>query len=58
MVETMAADVTVEKIKQADFVVRVELDVDSFDFSSPLELIKAGELSAIENLDNLRKFIH
>lgn len=58
MVETMAADVTVEKIKQADFVVRVDLDVDSFDFSSPSELIKAGESSATENLNNLKKFIH
>lgn len=58
MVETMAADVTIEKIKQADFVVRVDLDVDSFDFSSPLELIKAGELVMIENMDSLIKFVH
>jgi NTE family protein len=58
MVETMAADVTTEKIKQADFVVRVDLDVDSFDFSSPLELIKAGELSAVENIDSLIKFVY
>ena len=58
MVETMAADVTIEKIKQADFVVRVDLDIDSFDFSSPLELIKAGELVMIENMDSLIKFVH
>lgn len=58
MVETMAADITAEKIKQADFVVRIDLDVDSFDFSSPLELINAGELSAIKNIGSLKKFIH
>ncbi len=58
MVETMAADVTAEKIKEADFVVRVDLDVDSFDFSSSPELIEAGELATVGNLDNLKKFIH
>ena len=58
MVETMAANTTIEKIKDADYVIRVDLDVDIFDFSSPEGLIEEGERAASENLDSLKKFIH
>jgi NTE family protein len=57
MVETMAANTTIEKIKNADFVIRVDLDVDIFDFSSPEELIEKGEQAASENLDAVKKLI-
>ncbi len=58
MVETMAANTTIEKIKDADCVIRVDLDVDIFDFSSPEELIEEGERAASENLDAVKKLIH
>jgi NTE family protein len=57
MVETMAANTTVEKIKQADYVVRIDADVDTFDFSNPSELIGAGERAARENIKEIQKFI-
>jgi NTE family protein len=57
MVETMAANTTIEKIKDADCVIRVDLDVDIFDFSNPLEIIETGKLAAIEDMDDLKKVI-
>ncbi len=57
VVETMAANTTIEKIKDADFIVRVDLDVDIFDFSNPLEIIETGKLAAIEEMDDLKKVI-
>ncbi len=57
MVETMAVNTTIEKIKDADYVVRVDLDVDIFDFSSPEKLIGEGEQAARENLDAVMKFV-
>lgn len=57
MVETMAANTTIEKIKDADCVIRVDLDVDIFDFSSPEELIEEGERAASENLDEVKKLV-
>jgi NTE family protein len=58
MVETMTANTTREKIKAADLVIRIDLNVDIFDFSNPGELIGAGELGLNVNLDKLRKWIH
>jgi len=58
MVETMTANTTREKIEQSDFVVRVDLDVDIFDFDNPEELIEAGKLAANNNLDTLKKWVH
>ncbi|MGD8534334.1 MAG: patatin-like phospholipase family protein [Candidatus Aminicenantes bacterium] len=57
MVETMAVNTTIDKIKDADFVIRVDLDVDIFDFSSPEELIEEGEQAASKNLDVVRKLV-
>jgi NTE family protein len=58
MVETMTANMTEEKIKAADLVIRIELDVDIFDFSNPGEVIEAGELAVNKSLDPLKKWIH
>lgn len=57
MVETMTANTTREKIEQTDFVVRVDLDVDIFDFSNPLGLIEMGVLAANQNLGKIMKLI-
>jgi NTE family protein len=57
MVETMAANTTVDKINLADCVVRVNVDVDTFDFSNPAELIKTGECAASENIEEIQKLI-
>lgn len=57
MVEIMSANTTLEKINLADYVVRVDVDVDIFDFSNPLRLIEAGERAASENLKALRKLV-
>lgn len=57
MVETMAANTTVEKIKLGDCVVRVDVDVDTFDFSNPSELIRTGERAASENIEEIQKLI-
>jgi len=57
MVETMAANTTIEKIKDADCVIRVDLDVDIFDFSSAEELIEEGERAASEKLAAVKKLI-
>ncbi len=57
LVETMAANTTIEKIKDADCVIRVDLDVDIFDFSSPEELIEQGKRAANEKLATVKKLI-
>lgn len=57
MVETMMANTTKEKIGKADCVIRVDIDVDIFDFSAPLEIIEAGKLATIEKLDMLKKLV-
>lgn len=57
MVETMAANTTIDRIKDADCVIRVDLDVDIFDFANPQELIEKGERAASENLDRVKKLI-
>jgi NTE family protein len=58
MVETMAANSTIEKIKDADCTIRVDLDVDTFDFSSPEELIEEGKRAAREKLAAVKKLVH
>ncbi|UCE21809.1 MAG: patatin-like phospholipase family protein [Candidatus Aminicenantes bacterium] len=58
MVETMAANTTIERIKDADCVIRVDLDVDIFDFTSPEELIEEGERAAREKLAAVKKLVH
>lgn len=57
MVETMMASNTREKIGKADYVVRVDVDVDIFDFSAPLEIVESGERAMSENLEAIKKVL-
>lgn len=57
MVETMMASNTREKIGKADYVIRVDVDVDIFDFSAPLEIVETGERAMSENLETVKKLL-
>jgi NTE family protein len=57
MVDTMIAATTEQKIKEADFVLRVDIDVDLFDFSDSERIIGEGEKAAKENINKIKKLV-
>jgi NTE family protein len=57
MVDTMIAVTTEQKIKEADFVLRVDIDVDLFDFSDSEKIIREGEKAAKENINKIKKLV-
>jgi NTE family protein len=57
MVDTMIAVTTEQKIKEADFVLRVDIDVDLFDFSDSERIIGEGEKAAKENINKIKKLV-
>jgi NTE family protein len=57
MVETMVAYKTEEKIKKADLVIRVDLEIDALDYSDYFRIVETGENIANENIDKIKKFI-
>ncbi len=57
MVETMVANTTEEKMKRADLVIRVNLEIDALDYSDPLKIIEAGEKIAKENIDEIKNLV-
>ncbi len=57
MVDTMIAATTEAKLKQADFVVRVDVDVDLLDFSDSETIIGEGEKAANENINKIKKLV-
>lgn len=57
MVETMVANTTEEKMKRADLVIRVLLEIDALDYSDPLKIIEAGEKIAKENIDEIKNLV-
>ncbi|NIO49656.1 MAG: hypothetical protein GTN73_09520 [Candidatus Aminicenantes bacterium] len=57
MVETMVDYKTEEKIKTADFVIRVDLEMDALDYSDPLGIVEAGENTANENINKIKSFV-
>ena len=57
MVETMVANTTEEKMKRADLVIRVNLEIDALDYSDPLKIIEAGEKIARENIDEIKNLV-
>jgi len=57
MVDTMIAATTEAKLKQADFVVRVDVDVDLLDFSDSERIIGEGEKAANENINKIKKLV-
>jgi hypothetical protein len=57
MVETMVAYTTEEKIKKADLVIRVDLEMDALDYSDCLRIVETGENIAHENIDKIKNFV-
>lgn len=57
MVETMVAYTTEEKIKSADLVIRVDLEMDALDYSDCLRIVETGENTANENIDKIKSFV-
>jgi len=57
MVETMVAYKTEDKIKRADLVIRVDLEMDALDYSDCLRIVEAGENAANENIDKIKSFV-
>lgn len=57
MVETMVAYTTEEKIKKADLVIRVDLEMDALDYSDCLRIVERGENIANENIDKIKSFV-
>lgn len=57
MVDTMIATTTEEKIKEADFVLRMDMDVDLLDFSDSARIIEEGERAAKENINKIKKLV-
>lgn len=57
MVETMVANTTKEKMQKADLVIRVNLEIDTLDYSDPLKIIEAGEEIARENIDKIKNLV-
>jgi len=53
----MIAVTTEQKIKEADFVLRVDIDVDLFDFSDSERIIGEGEKAAKENINKIKKLV-
>jgi NTE family protein len=57
MVDTMIAATTERNIKEADLLLRVDIDVDLFDFSDLERIIEEGEKAAKENIDKIKKLV-
>jgi NTE family protein len=57
MVETMVAYKTDEKLKRADLVIRVDLEIDALDYSDSLRIVETGENIANENIDKIKKLV-
>ena len=57
MVETMVAYKTDEKVKRADLVIRVDLEIDALDYSDSLRIVETGENIASENIDKIKKLV-
>lgn len=57
MVDTMIAATTEQKIKEADFVLRIDIDIDLLDFSNSERIIGEGEKAAKENINKIKKLV-
>lgn len=54
--ETVLANYNEQKIKKADFVLRVELETALLDFSNPSGIIDKGKNAALQNLKSIKDF--
>ncbi len=57
MMETMVAYKTEEKVKRADLVIRVDLEIDALDYSDSLRIVETGENIANENIHKIKKLV-
>ena len=57
MVETMVAYKIEEKIKKADLVIRVDLEMEALDYSDSIGIMEKGENIANENIDKIKKLV-
>jgi NTE family protein len=57
MVETMVAYKTEERVKRADLVISVDLEIDALDYSDSLNIVETGENIAKENIDKIKKLV-
>ncbi|MCK4363889.1 MAG: patatin-like phospholipase family protein [Candidatus Aminicenantes bacterium] len=57
MVEAMVAYTTEDKIKKADLVIRVNLEMDALDYSDYLRIVETGENIGNENIDKIKKLV-
>lgn len=55
-VETVLVKSNEERVKRADFVLRIEIETAILDFSHPSEIIEQGKQKAQENLPRLKNF--
>ena len=57
MAEAMMAYTTEDKIKRADLVIRVDLEMDALDYSNCLRIVETGESIGNENIDKIKKLV-
>jgi len=57
LMETMSYHLTIAQIKEADFSLRVEVDVDAMDFSRTQAIIETGRRAAEANMEKTLKFL-
>ncbi len=57
MVEAMVAYTTEDKIKRADLVIRIDLEMDALDYSDYLRIVETGENIGNENIDKIKKLV-
>jgi NTE family protein len=57
MVETMISYKTDEKVKRADLVIRIDLEIDALDYSESLRIVEEGENIANENIDKIKRLV-
>lgn len=57
MIEGMIANSTEEKIDDADFVIKIELDFDFLDFSEPKRIIESGRKVTTEKIQIIKRLI-
>jgi NTE family protein len=57
MVEAMVAYTTEDKIKKADLVIRVNLEMDALDYSDCLRIVETGENIGNDNIDKIKKLV-
>ncbi len=57
MIECMMANSTEEKIKDADFLIKIKLDYEILDFSEPQKIIEKGEKVTAENIQLIRRLV-